>query len=462
MTTPAFKIESIDPESLKRVMVWFGGGLLALAVMVYFCRPSLLSLWDGFYGSWRDCFLRERVENIPLFFLLMGAALFFSSFFISTGQLQPDSTLSRFRFSILIVFVIILLLGLDIPISLKEWRHFGSPCYDGYCQRASLWTNFVLNPSYSSLEIFHDSLLESYVGSSWVPPILIGSLAASGLPVVYSFMLLNLACWLGCACILFLIAHRHYDFDRLALIVLLIILFGHLGVVRSLLFPQTDPFAVFFITLTAACLIELNKNPSLRLYVFTVLIMTLGFFVKLSFLPAFAFPFLIHVLSPKNRVSTWFNNLAGIIVLTTLPLCLVTSILFLSELDESFFHMLRVANMVNYIGGDFYKDYNPLRFFLVSIQFVQFFPLILVRSKPWWKCLWHYRLLLSMVLIFPVSCLLMHTPFWMRYSLSSIPFFALIVTQGLIESLGKGRNLVIILKLYVIGNTTFLLCKLYY
>jgi hypothetical protein len=56
MMTPAFEIEPIDPESLKRVMVWFGGSLLVLAVMVYFCRPSLLSLWDGFYGSWRDYF----------------------------------------------------------------------------------------------------------------------------------------------------------------------------------------------------------------------------------------------------------------------------------------------------------------------------------------------------------------------------------------------------------------------
>jgi hypothetical protein len=462
MTTPAFEIETVDPESLKRVMVLIGGSLLALAVMFYFFRPNLLSFWDGFYGSWRDYFLRERIKNTPLFFLLIGAAIFISSFLISARKSRPDSTLSLARLSILIVFIVIPLLGLDISISIKEWRHFGSPCYDGYCQRASLWTNFVLHPSVSSRQIFYDSLLESYVGSSWIPPILIGSLSAIGLPIVYSFMLLNLACWLGCVGILLSIAKRYYAFDRLALIVLFIVFFGHLGVARSLLFPQTDPLSVFFITLTAACLIELNNNPSLRLYILTITIMTFGFFVKLSFLPAFTFPFFIHVFSPQSKVSTRLNNLAGIIVLTTLPLCLATSILFLSGLDGSFFHMLKVGNMSNYIGGDFFKDNNPLRFFIVAIQFVQFFPLILVCSKPWWKYLWHYRLLLSIVLIFPVSCLFLHTPFWMRYSLPSLPFFALVVTPGLLGSLGKGRNLVVILNLYVIGNATFLLCKLYY
>lgn len=462
MAKPSFEVELIDPKSLKRLLVWFGGCLLVLAGMVYLLSPTLFSLWDGFYDNWRDYFLRERIKNTPLFLLLLGTAAFFTSFFISARHPLRDSTFSGVRFKILAVFVVIFILGSDILISLDQWLYFGSPCYDGYCQRASLWRDFVLDPSSLGIEIFHDSLLKSYVGTSWIPPVIIGSLSAIGLPVVHSFMLLNIACWLGCAGILLLIASRHYDFGRLELIVLLIILFGHLGVARSLLFPQTDPFAVLFITLTAACLIELYNNSGLRLYILTMLIMTFGFFIKLSFLPAFAFPFLISVFSRKYEGLPRCKNLAMSMVLTVVPLCLAVSILWISGLDRAFLNELEAASVCQQSSLKFYKDCNPLRFFLVAIQIFQIFPLTLLCLKPRLKYLWHYRLILSMIMIFPAACLFMQTAFWVRYLLPTIPFLALIVTKELIGILGKGRNLVAILTLYVFGNASFLLCKLYY
>ena len=172
-----------------------------------------------------------------------------------------------------------------------------------------------------------EATFSSHVGTSVVPPFLIGALTAAGLHVALAFMFLNALSWLGIGLMLTRIGSRHFDWDATEAWLGLILCFGHFSVMRSLLFLQTDPLALLLLCMALWLNLELLDRFTLRRGLALVAVQTIGFFTKLSFAPAFAIP----LLAPLCRGSTpsyslsIFSAGANLITSMSLPLFASTS-----------------------------------------------------------------------------------------------------------------------------------------
>ncbi len=431
--------------------------VISLLISVFFLsfRKTLLTYWANFYQNWRDPYLLERVEHAPVFFLLL--AIFSAVIFIliKFNFLNKNSFEKHFISKLKILFLIQLLIV--VFVSIFEWQRFGSPCWDGYCYKADLWRSFLLSFNSQSFGIFYQSLLNSHVGTSVLPPILIGSISALGISIISAYMFLNLIVWIGIVIVASKIAFRYLDYKASTFIIFLVLFFAHMTIVRSFLFLQTDPIAVFFILLTVYYCFELKKGSNLRVQLKIILVMLLGSFTKLSYAPALMIPIVLRFV--KNNFRMKFIDLK-VFFAPIVSMIIFIVILYYTNLNLALSKEYQAVNLA--ISSDYIKDHNLLRFALLFLETFQFFLLLFFInrktqiSKP-------QQMLLASSLLFPFSLIFLKTaPFWLRYLMPSIPFLMLAAAPSLERLFENKRELFLSLILYFAFNITFILCRLYY
>jgi hypothetical protein len=452
------KHETVISSKRLAIGCLFAGFLLLLtAVIWHFIREDLSRHWTlHYYGDWRDFYLQERIRYAPLFFADFGFLTLLASMAIfALERYQNQNPLSARQVEVFFAILILETLAVGMVMSISEWHRFGNPCWDFYCKRSVAWAKFLLDPTTAK---FHGLSVTQHAGTSLIPPIFIGTLALTGIPVRVAFMIVNGLSWAGIASITSQIAKRHLSFDRLTVYVMLILIFGHLAVMRSLLFLQTDPIALLFVTLAIFLNLEFNSRPSFLTGLALVLTIVSGFFVKITFLPTFAVPVLIFVLARKDMKPFWGQAAVRTAALVLLPLAVCAGLLFLSGLNQTLATEIKTHHFAT---ASYYKDHNPLRFMLCILETFQFLPLLLLTNtfkgpRPLARTLcW------ILILLYPGSLILFKAVLWLRYFLPVIPFLALLAAPPAIERLGRGLNLILFALLYVLSNVLFLVCRLF-
>jgi hypothetical protein len=416
-------------------------------------REPLIEFWSGHYGNWRDQYLIARLESAPQFFLGLSGLLLVASLVLgSRGErvrsANPPGETGLEALLGATVFVGALL-------SLREWRRYGYACWDAYCDRAASWAAWLAEPTARHFDVFVSGIHAHHTGNSVVPSVLIGTFAATGVSVLLVYQLVVSFAWVGVAWTMIRIGQKHLGFDRRTCLVMCVLLFGHLGVMRSLLFPQTDPLALLIMLVVIAISLGLENN-GLRGRLSLFLLLLTGFFTKLSFVPSFAAPALAWVFPINGERPDLRKGAMRITGLVVLPL--VSCALLL--LAFGFVDMLtRELAWVYDAGGNFEEDNNGLRFAITTVTTLQLLPLILwLAPEPWTGA---RRQIAGMILLVLLALIVMKTAFWSRYMLPVNCLLTLLVANGFTRAFGRGSTSIVCLTLYVAGNALFLMSNLY-
>jgi hypothetical protein len=264
-------------------------GLLLLStgwIFDCFC-PELLKYWTGHYGNWRDLYLAQRIKSAAPFFYSWGILFIVSSPLLLLRNLN----ITPRTLHCLLLLLLAVTLETSCLLSLRDWNRFNQPCWEGYCDRAEVVADFFNNPSSKQFSRIINIFRENRLGTSFVPPLLVGVVAASGVPTTLAFMCISLAAWFITGLAITLIGRQILGFTKTQVFMAAILFFGNGAVMRFFVFPKSDPVAVACIILSIYLLLRLQQKFSLDRVAATSVVMVLGIFAKLSFLPVLAAPF---------------------------------------------------------------------------------------------------------------------------------------------------------------------------
>jgi hypothetical protein len=272
--------------------------VFAAATIYPFLQGRLATAARRFYGSTDDVlypFLAMRVVGYrPFFWILLGVLGAWCIVLCADRHAKRSRStfsrpLPRYLTWIAEGVVFVSMVAVAVVLSDREWRRFGEPCWDNYCLYPELVLGWFRHPSSETWMALHSFLRADYHCNSPVVPVLVAlTELVSGASVVAAYRFLSGAATLLALLTLFSFLRRKLgvSIDRAGLIVLLLI--SHLVVIRSFCFPQTDAFVFLGITLALTQSALFTERPTRRRAVACFIVLTMGLFIKLSFLPALA------------------------------------------------------------------------------------------------------------------------------------------------------------------------------
>lgn len=171
----------------------------------------------------------------------------------------------------------------------REWRAFGSPCWDDYCGQADVYRAWILHPSPVTWAAVTDYLHHGLHSNSPLAPLLTAIIGGtSGLSTVTSYrVLVGLATVATLATFWFLLLPRA-EVPSAVRPAALVMLSTSLVLVRSALFPQTDALLMLWVAVTLALALERTQVARWWHWPAALLLLASGLLLKVSFAPALA------------------------------------------------------------------------------------------------------------------------------------------------------------------------------
>lgn len=188
--------------------------------------------------------LREepRLARYPVLVIFVGVSLIILGLFRSGKFRFPAVRLPRRT-------LLLAVIALGMVLSIREWRYFGSPVWDGYGEFSRHFYLLLVQPGPDTLAAFR-TFTRGYIHSgSPLAPFLIALLNLLFRDITLSYMVLMFLSTLGTAFLLKKTLVRFWRIPSALSLDYLILFFSHCAVMRSLLFPQTDALGMFWSTL---------------------------------------------------------------------------------------------------------------------------------------------------------------------------------------------------------------------
>ncbi len=408
---------------------WVAAAGLAIVAIAYSFAATSNS--EAYGDHWRGPYYAARIEGYRWFLPAMSAAAALWALVLSGHQRLerwPTASHQSLQRWLGALFGAVLL-ALAIYFSNREWIYFNQSCWDGYCEHARLFLEwFRGNPSAGTLLL--DYARTDYHANSPVAPIATGFAAwATGVRVVVAYRALCALATLGTLAIVFRSLMPRLAIEPEARTPALVLLATHLIIVRSFLFPQTDPFVLLWTTaLFALALDQIEVTKAWRTVVL-VLLLVVGIFTKLSFLPAL-------ILIPGWRALSFFLKRRDEQPQT------LGSLIHRLAIDGCCYVLVPAATFVGYqlwVGS--FELYTlelermttvdtTVTYHLVCILQAGTIAGILIglRDRPLGRREW---LLAAWVALYGVSLWTAQTSGWARFYLPVLPALALLAAPGL-------------------------------
>ena len=395
----------------------------------------------------------ERIRHYPILLLFVGISLLLFGL-VEVGKLRiPLFNLPRKT-------ILTVLIAGGILISLRDWRYYGSPVWDGFGDFSRYFYHLIFQPGRDSLASFNTFIHQYAHSGSPLGPFLIGLLNGVIRDITLSYMILMGLATIGTALILKRIISRFYRLPDGYSRDYLILFFSHCLVMRSLFFPQMDALVMFWSNLYIyLAYLYLLQGKGIYLYlasaVITAAILTKvnGFFL-IPLLPAAYI--LIGWREKKFRGGELVKSLFYTAII---PLGLFLFYLWRLQLLENVIHELSLRGMVDGSGIRF--DHNPKLFLIACLIAFQIYP-YLIWTKENYKN--KAATLPALFVFITLACLIFSSaPFFLRFFLPIIPSILLLSIPKL-ESIRRTRprlvNLVILWM--IVFNYLILFLHLYY
>ena len=395
----------------------------------------------------------ERIQHYPLLLLFVGISLLLFGLFEAGKFRIPLFSLPRKT-------ILTVLIAGGILISLREWRYYGSPVWDGFGDFSRHFYHLIFQPGRSSLAAFNTFIHQYSHSGSPLGPFLIGLLNDVIRDITLSYMILMGLATIGTALILGKIIKLFYRLPAGYSRDYLILFFSHCVVTRSLFFPQMDALVMFQSNLYIyLAYLYLLRGRQLYLYLASAVI-TAAILTKVNGF------FLIPLLPAANILIRWREKkfrgaeLAKSVFFTAIiPLGLFLFYLWRLQLLENVIHELSIRGMVDGSGIRF--DHNPKLFLIACLIAFQIYP-YLIWTKENYKNKAAALPLLFVIITF--ACLIFSSaPFFLRFFLPVIPSILLLSIPKL-EAIRRSRpRLVNLIILWMIAfNYLILFLHLYY
>jgi len=173
-------------------------------------------------------------------------------------------------------------------ISHREWVRFGCPCWDGYCDFATVIRDLLLHPGPMAWQTLH-AWLDSYVhANSPVGPLLVALLGLVVPDIPTAFRLASGIATLLTGLLVIRISRRDLRLSTTACLTAALLFLASGPVQRSLLFPQTDALAMVFFIWSVERLLALRQRATPGRWLSLLASVALSLFTKLSALPILA------------------------------------------------------------------------------------------------------------------------------------------------------------------------------
>jgi|GEM_PF-2200308 len=230
--------------TVKSNMIGISGALLSLLGMIGVIWPEAVIkyLSTPYISSMRQSREYVRLVSYPILVIFVGVSLIIFGLFRSGKISIPRIRLPKRTLLAMLVIV-------GAVLSIREWRFFGSPVWDGYDEFSRQFYMLLVLPGLESLDAFR-LFAQGYVHSgSPLAPFLIALLNILFQDITLSYMVLMFLSTLGTAFLLRKILRVFWHLPSALSLDYLILFFSHCVVIRSLLFPQTDALGMFWSTL---------------------------------------------------------------------------------------------------------------------------------------------------------------------------------------------------------------------
>ena len=440
--------------------------------------------------AWQE----ERIRRYPILILFIGISLLLCSLFTS-GKLR----LPAFKVPWKTLLAVIIMGG--ILMSLREWRYYGSPVWDGYGDFSRHFYYLIFHPGDSTLEAFNLFIQEYAHAGSPLGPFLIGLLNGLFRNITLSYMILMILSTLGTAVILRKILLLFYQFSPQQVIEYLILFFSNCVVMRSMAFPQMDALVMFwttiFLYLAYRYLCNLSENQEGdELVAATFRSPSYGSLKTASTKPLF-FRMLFHLFRGNNIQLIWISIAITAAILTkvngfflipiipiayiiitwrkesfrlgelmrillyvaVIPLSIFVGFLKWFNILKNFIHELSLRGVIDTSGIRF--DRNLILFFITFLIAFQIYS-YLILAKENFRSKKSLPPLLT-ILVTVLFLLLGSAPFFLRFFLPIIPAILLLSISKL-ESIRYFRPQLV--NLLIVWTITFnylvLVLHLYY
>jgi hypothetical protein len=174
-----------------------------------------------------------------------------------------------------------LLMG--VWVSGNEWARFGYPCWDNYCNFAAHIRNWISDPtSWSALRKHIEANIHA---NSPIGPVLIALVGFIIPDIPTAYRVISAVATISTIPIIMRIAKNHLRLTQLQTAVIIFLFVSSSHVQRGLLFPQTDPLAMFFFVLALNQLFLLRIKFTVWRFVGYTAISSVALLTKLSTLP---------------------------------------------------------------------------------------------------------------------------------------------------------------------------------
>lgn len=319
---------------------------------------------------------------------------------------------------------LLILIPTWVHYSTREWVFYGHPCWDGYCDYSEYIANVLLQPDERNIQELLRFMHSYSHANSPVAPFLIAVVHwLAEISIVDSY---RLCCFIATtvSMALLITLFRAFEIKRNVRLSLMILFAFHMTVIRCSLFPQSDAFALVWVSaLLMLAVARIEKPKTWQLWVAAAINMT-GLFVKLSFLPALALFPIVEVMvawKDKKLFSSLFLHL-----IRTGFLCSLLPLLF-------YLFFQYIAGTLQEYSVEFTNagsEDNAYPFVLEAVLKTVAFSIIPI-AIGWRGFTLKHGIMGVWVVLYCLSLWFTHAAGWNRYYLCTIPALVMLSAPGL-------------------------------
>ena len=438
--------------------------VLVAALSYSLVRGRLTELATRFYGSTDHVlypFLAARVAGYgPFLWALLGitVAWCLSLWADPWSKRHEASVVRRLPARLLGTVVFLAMATIAVLLSQREWVRFDRPCWDNYCVYSELIFAWLRHPWSETWAPLHAFMQADYHSNSPFVPLLVAlTKLVSGMEIVRSYRVLCAAATTLGLYVLFQFMRRRLSVSVGSATAITLLLLSNIVVIRCCCFPQTDAFIFLWITLAVTGSFVFMERPTPPHAVACFVILTLGLFVKLSFLPALALIPLWTGLEPVLLGKGFSRDTARMLVRRVAIFVVGPLVVYLA---------FQVAlGLVAMYGREFTRmhtdDAVPL-FHLISLVHTGaiLLPLVAIGARRLTRADW---CILAWTGVYLLSLWAGRTSGWDRFYLAIVPPLAIVSRHGIqvVEERLSLTTASIGVALYALANYCALLFNLY-
>ena len=347
---------------------------------------------------------------------------------------------------IAIIFIVLVCIG--SILSILRWnedvKHYPTEyCPDSDCKYSGLISNAIFHPNDENLNNLLPYMRTHYHA---INPLSMTLLIIPNIFInnqIISYFLLNLIFVILSIYFLGKILIKQIKVSKKEMYFILILFISHLVVIRSFIRPGADSILLFFVIASIYYTQEFITKSTKLSFFYLILLLTLGLFVKIAFIPMLGLPFLLFIFDKIKQHKTFFTkDVFYSILLGIIPFVIWIGFIEIFSMWGAFYS---AKTTLEYFSQNFGGGYKHLIEFLI-VAFQIYIIFILLNKKIFEN---KYIIHILWIVLY-LGAIISQGHLYNRYALLIIPSILILAYNGIV-SIKKIYRWILILSLIIIN-----------